>query len=111
MEADTAAPALTVRGISKTYRLWATPGSRLWVPLLYRAAGLLPLPALAAWLRRRAQARVHDHPALQGVDFSLRRGEALGIIGHNGSGKSTLLQIVAGVLALRSEAQPAASAR
>ena len=98
MEADTAAPALTVRGISKTYRLWATPGSRLWVPLLYRAAGLLPLPALAAWLRRRAQARVHDHPALQGVDFSLRRGEALGIIGHNGSGKSTLLQIVAGVL-------------
>ena len=99
MEADTAAPALTVRGISKTYRLWATPGSRLWVPLLYRAAGLLPLPALAAWLRRRAQARVHDHPALQGVDFSLRRGEALGIIGHNGSGKSTLLQIVAGVLA------------
>ena len=99
MEADTAAPALTVRGISKTYRLWATPGSRLWVPLLYRAAGLLPLPALAAWLRRRAQARVHDHPALQGVDFSLRRGEALGLIGHNGSGKSTLLQIVAGVLA------------
>ena len=69
------------------------------MPLLYRAAGLLPLPALAAWLRRRAQARVHDHPALQGVDFSLRRGEALGIIGHNGSGKSTLLQIVAGVLA------------
>ena len=98
MEADTAAPALTVRGISKTYRLWATPGSRLWVPLLYRAAGLLPLPALAAWLRRRAQARVHDHPALQGVDFSLRRGEALGIIGHNGSGKSTLLGTLAGLI-------------
>ncbi len=98
MEGNANAPALIVQGISKTYRLWATPGSRLWVPLLYRVAGLLPLPRLAQWLRTRAQARIHDHPALQKVDFSLRRGEALGIIGHNGSGKSTLLQIVAGVL-------------
>lgn len=92
------APALVVRGVSKTYRLWSTPASRLWVPLLYRAAGLIPVPGVARWLRDRAQARIHDHPALSGVDFSLRRGEALGIIGHNGSGKSTLLQIVAGVL-------------
>ena len=97
MEGNANAPALIVQGVSKIYRLWATPGSRLWVPVLYRLAGVLP-SRLGQWFRVRAQARIHDHPALQGVDFSLRRGEALGIIGHNGSGKSTLLQIVAGVL-------------
>ena len=37
--------------------------------------------------------------ALQGVDFVLPPGEALGIVGPNGSGKSTLLKTVAGLVA------------
>jgi len=36
--------------------------------------------------------------ALQGVDFALPRGTALGIVGPNGSGKSTLLKTVAGLV-------------
>jgi ABC-type Mn2+/Zn2+ transport system ATPase subunit len=36
--------------------------------------------------------------ALQGVDFDLPRGTALGIVGPNGSGKSTLLKAVAGLV-------------
>ena len=36
--------------------------------------------------------------ALRGVDFTVRRGEAVGIVGPNGSGKSTMLLALAGIL-------------
>jgi lipopolysaccharide transport system ATP-binding protein len=36
--------------------------------------------------------------ALNNVNFQLRRGEALGLVGKNGSGKSTLLRIIAGLI-------------
>lgn len=35
--------------------------------------------------------------ALNGVDFSLREGEILGLIGPNGSGKTTLFNVITGV--------------
>jgi len=35
--------------------------------------------------------------AADGIDFTVRRGEFLGIIGRNGSGKSTMLKMLAGI--------------
>jgi lipopolysaccharide transport system ATP-binding protein len=35
--------------------------------------------------------------ALNNINFSLREGDRLGILGHNGSGKTTLLKVLAGV--------------
>ncbi|GAB1545558.1 hypothetical protein NUACC21_82340 [Scytonema sp. NUACC21] len=42
--------------------------------------------------------RPQEFWALKDVNFQLRRGEALGLVGKNGSGKSTLLRIIAGLI-------------
>ena len=36
--------------------------------------------------------------ALNGVNFEVKKGDAVGLVGLNGSGKSTLLKVIAGVL-------------
>ncbi|MEV6715364.1 ABC transporter ATP-binding protein [Lentzea sp. NPDC051208] len=39
-----------------------------------------------------------SHQVLRGVEFSLRPGEIMGIIGENGAGKTTLLRVLSGEL-------------
>ena len=37
-------------------------------------------------------------PVLHGIDFQLREGEAVGIVGHNGVGKTTFLKSLIGLV-------------
>ena len=72
--------AITLRGVGKCYPLAGHPTRRMWNLLLGRTAA-----QEGFW-------------ALRGIDLVVRRGEAIGIVGHNGAGKSTLLQMVAGTM-------------
>ena len=79
-----------VESVSKRYEMYDTPRDRMKqfvLPRLRRVAGL----------GQREYFR--EFWALRDVDFDVRRGESVGILGRNGSGKSTLLQIVTGTLA------------
>lgn len=95
-----APPAIRVTDVGKVYTLWSSPGARLLAPAGVRLANALRgmAPRLAARIEAAANARMPRFTALDGVSFSVPRGDSIAVIGLNGSGKSTLLQIVAGVL-------------
>ena len=74
-------PVVEVEHVNKTYNTYKKERDRFREVISFRHKSL------------------HDHfVALQDVNFSLEKGECLGIIGTNGSGKSTLLKIITGVL-------------
>lgn len=79
--------AIRVDGVSKLYRRMA-PGAKL---------ATLKSALMGGTLTRGLTAE-QSIAALEGLDFTVRRGEAFGVIGGNGSGKSTLLKLVAGIL-------------
>ncbi|MHB8204729.1 MAG: ABC transporter ATP-binding protein [Desulfomonilaceae bacterium] len=83
--------AVSVRNLGKSYRLWNTPQDRLKQPFRSMISRWLPIIPHKQYF--------NEFWALRDINFDVKRGETLGIIGRNGSGKSTLLQILCGTLA------------
>lgn len=73
---------ISVRNVSKMYRLFNRPKDRLKEQLFWRFG----------------KTYSQEFWALRDISFEMKKGEALGVIGKNGSGKSTLLQIIVGTL-------------
>ena len=51
---------------------------------------------LVAVLKHKLQ--YQEFVALEDVDFTIKKGEVVGIVGNNGAGKSTLLKVISGIL-------------
>ncbi|HBB03183.1 MAG: ABC transporter ATP-binding protein, lipopolysaccharide transport system ATP-binding protein [Candidatus Peregrinibacteria bacterium GW2011_GWF2_38_29] len=73
--------AVKTENLSKSYKLYKNPIDRL-------KESLNPF-------RKKYH---HDFFALKNINFEIKKGETIGIIGKNGSGKSTLLKIITKIL-------------
>ena len=73
--------AISVQDVRKTFKVHYDKGRSLKEKLLFRE-------------RNRYEAR----EVLKGVTFSVKKGEAVGLVGQNGCGKSTLLKLLTKIM-------------
>lgn len=73
--------AIEVKNIVKTFRVYMDRGYTLKELVLFKK-------------RRKYEKR----EVLKGISFSVKKGEAIGLIGHNGCGKSTTLKLLTRIM-------------
>ena len=73
---------IKVSHVSKSYKLYDKPIDRL----------------IESWSLNKKKSYHRDYYALNDINFDIKKGECVGIVGTNGAGKSTLLKIITGVL-------------
>lgn len=73
--------AIEVNGVNKRFRIFIDRGRTIKERVLFRS-------------RRKYEYR----QVLKGISFEVKKGEAVGLIGHNGCGKSTTLKLLTRIL-------------
>ncbi len=72
---------IDVKNITKKFRIYMDKGSQLKERLIFRKRN-----------------RYEEREVLKGISFQVRKGEAVGLIGHNGCGKSTTLKLLTKIM-------------
>ena len=73
--------SIQVEHVEKSFRVFLDKGQSFKERLLFRK-------------RNRYEIR----PVLRDISFQVKRGEAVGLVGHNGCGKSTTLKLLTKIL-------------
>lgn len=73
--------AIEVKDLTKKFKVYFDKGSQLKEKVLFRKRN-----------------RYEERWVLNGISFSIRKGEAVGLIGHNGCGKSTTLKLLSRII-------------
>lgn len=73
--------AIEVKKIEKSFKIYQDKGTTLKEKVLFKK-------------RRKYEKR----NVLKGISFTVKRGEAIGLIGHNGCGKSTTLKLLTRIM-------------
>lgn len=72
---------IDVRNVTKKFKIYYDKGSQLKERILFRK-----------------RSRYEERLVLKDISFQVRKGEAIGLIGHNGCGKSTTLKLLTKIM-------------
>lgn len=73
--------AIEVKNITKSFKVYLDKGNTMKEKMLFK--------------KRR---RYEERKVLQGISFQVKKGEAIGLVGHNGCGKSTTLKLLTRIM-------------